>query len=90
LYDKLGERQDSGQPIGRYMILASVSIEEAPVIMKEWDHAPEGTPVEEIVGLLNRTKETIRRQRIIQRIAEAETAEIKRSLMEQLQRKEGI
>ncbi len=84
LFEKLIARQDGGQPISRDMVLASASIEEAPAIMKEWDHAPEGTPVEEIIGLLNRTQEVIRRQRILLKIAATDDDDEKRRLMEEM------
>lgn len=90
LFDQLVARQDAGQPIGRDIVLASASIDEAPVVMKEWDHTPEGTPIEEILGLLRRGKESVRRQHILQKIAATEELKEKRKLMEQLNRKEGI
>ena len=90
MFDQLVARQDAGQPIGRDIVLASASIDEAPVVMKEWDHTPEGTPLEEILGLLRRGKESVRRQHILQKIAATEELKEKRKLMEQLNRKEGI
>lgn len=84
LFELLIQRQESGQPIGRDMVLASVSVEEAPALMKEWDHAPEGTSVEEVLGILQRTQEVVRRQRILLRIAATDDDDEKRRLMEEM------
>lgn len=88
LYDRLKERHEAGQSIGRDAILSSVSLEEAPLIMQEWDRTPEGTSIDEILKRISRCVETIVRKNYLQQIAETEDMEKKRQLMEQICRRQ--
>lgn len=84
LFQKLADRHGEGQGISRDAVLAAASLDSAAAVMKAWDTAPEGTPIQEILMRLHQCRVTIRRQVLLKQIAATEDPQEKRKLMEEM------